>query len=208
LKALKTICKKGERKTKTKIVMIMATFLISMILATAPRAFAQNHDVAVTDVVASPNAVYRGWNVTINVTVVNYGDGPEDFNVTVFYNVTANGKQLVSSLASNESRTLTFLWNTTGVAYGNYTVKAIADNVTGETNATNNEFPNGIVQVKILGDVNGDGIVEMMDFNAMTNAFGAYIGHARYDVQSDLNQDGKVDIRDFYIAGQNYLKHA
>jgi len=72
----------------------------------------------------------------------------ETFNVTAFYDSTQIGKQLVSSLAAGENKSLTFSWNTIGVAIGPYTIKATADTVLGETYTADNTYIDGTVRVK------------------------------------------------------------
>jgi hypothetical protein len=53
----------------------------------------------------------------------------------------------VTNLLPNWNTTLTFNWNTTGMPRGNYTMKAVASTVLGETNTANNVFIDGEVQV-------------------------------------------------------------
>lgn len=48
----------------------------------------ENHDVAVTNVVPSDNAVSQGDSISIEVTVENQGDFPETFDVTAYYSGT------------------------------------------------------------------------------------------------------------------------
>jgi len=50
-------------------------------------------------------------------------------------------------LESGASTTLTFTWNTTGFAYGNYTLWAYAEPVEGETDTTDNLYVDGTVQI-------------------------------------------------------------
>jgi len=47
---------------------------------------------------------------------------------------------------------------------GNYTIKAQADSLLNEYNTTDNTFIDGIIKIKILGDINGDSVVDMFDF--------------------------------------------
>ena len=105
------------------------------------------HDIAVVSVVPSSNEVYEGQIVNVTIVVENNGNFTETFNVTAYANTTIIQTQTVSNLAPSNQTTLTFIWNTTGVSLGDYTIKAEASVVPGETYAANNVKVNGIVCV-------------------------------------------------------------
>jgi hypothetical protein len=178
------------------------------------------HDVAVTNVVANCTWVYQGWQASINVTVENNGDFPETVAVTLYYNITAGqtvGTQIVS-LPVGESNTTTFIWNTGGVQYcHNYTMTAVAS-VPLDVTPADNTLADGNIKVRILGDVNGDGKIDLKDIAAVAKAFGAvgpayvwvgrnYVYHGpspNWNPFLDLNQDGKIDIRDIVIVAKHF----
>jgi hypothetical protein len=99
--------------------------------------FTPPHDIAVTDVTASPITVLPGNIIKVNVTIQNQGNFTEVFNVTVYANSKVIGVQYVS-LGKGSSTTITFVWNTTGFEKGDYTVLASASVVPGEVNTANN----------------------------------------------------------------------
>lgn len=104
------------------------------------------HDIAITDVKASPTRVIPDDPVTITVTVENQGDFTETFPVTVFYDAnTAAPSKTVTDLATKASITLNFTWDTTGVPVGDYTIKAQASIVPGEGDIGDNTFVDGKV---------------------------------------------------------------
>jgi PKD repeat protein len=163
------------------------------------------HDVAVTDVAVSSNIVYQGWIVGINVTVANLGNATETFTVTLYYDSTVIATRLVQNLAPNETLTLNFDWNTTGVPYcHNYTIKAVASTVPGETNIDNNTFIDGQVKIKIMGDVNGDGSVNYLDAIACGAAFSSTSEDPNWNPQADLKQDGYINYLDVILCGANF----
>jgi hypothetical protein len=131
------------------------------------------HDVAVTDIKSSKTVIGQGYKGNITVTAENHGGFTETFNVTAYANTTIIASQAVT-LTSGNSTTITFTWNTTGFAYGNYSISAVADTVPGETDTADNTFIDGWVYVGIPGDVNADGIVEMMDFYVLSQHFGQH----------------------------------
>jgi uncharacterized protein (DUF2141 family) len=57
---------------------------------------------------------------------------------------------------------------------------------------------------EIIGDVNGDGKVDIKDLALVAQAFGSYTGHPRYNPAADVNQDGWVDIRDLAMVAKNF----
>lgn len=111
------------------------------------RAISEAYDIAVVSVVPSANEVYEGQIVNITVAVKNNGSVIQAFNVTAYANTSIIQTQTVSHLAPASQITLTFLWNTTGVSLGNYTIRAEASVVPGETYATDNVKVNGTVNV-------------------------------------------------------------
>lgn len=58
----------------------------------------------------------------------------------------------------------------------------------------------------ILGDVNGDGKVDMKDVGIVAKAFGATPSNPRWDPASDLDGDGKIDMKDIAIVAANFGK--
>ncbi|MGQ9459790.1 MAG: CARDB domain-containing protein [Candidatus Bathyarchaeaceae archaeon] len=105
------------------------------------------HDVAVVSVTPSPTEVTAGESVSISVVVKNEGTQAETFNVTAYYDNTAIDTKTVTNLAAGSTTTLTFTWDTTDVDEGNYTIKAVASTVAGETETDNNTKVDGTVTV-------------------------------------------------------------
>ena len=56
----------------------------------------------------------------------------------------------------------------------------------------------------ILGDINGDGVVDAADLAILANSWGLKIGQTGYDSRTDLNGDGKVDVVDVLIVSGNW----
>jgi hypothetical protein len=140
----------------------------------------------------------------VNVTVMNNGDVPESFIVTAKADGNTIGTMNVVNLLPTDSAVLSFLWNTTGYAIGNYTLSAVAGPVPGETNTADNTLVDGIVKVTIVGDINGDDKVDMRDIGRAAKAFGTNFGDPGYDPNADLNDDHKVDMRDIGLAASRF----
>jgi outer membrane protein assembly factor BamB len=166
------------------------------------------HDIAVVNVTNSKEGclpmpvVGQGYNVTVKVTVKNQGNFTEIFDVTVYANETIVQTQTIT-LPKGDSTTIIFKWNTTGFAKGNYTIKAIADTVSGETDTDDNTKVDGIVLVSIAGDVNGDHLVDISDLSIVVNATPSAPGWPNWNPNADINDDGVCDISDLVTCIDN-----
>jgi hypothetical protein len=105
------------------------------------------HDVGITSVTTSKTIVGQGYNVSINVMVFNYGDCMENVNITIYANSTSIGEINNINLTSRTSMSITFMWDTTDFAKGNYTISAYAEQILGEKDTTDNFYIDGVVQI-------------------------------------------------------------
>jgi outer membrane protein assembly factor BamB len=186
------------------------------------------HDVAVSGLSPFKTVVGQGCSMRINVTVANQGDFPETFNVTLY----ANGSHLITlqkiasqnvTLSSLSSTTIAFLWNSTGMPKGNYTLSAYAWPVPGETYVANNEYMSSVpVYVAIVGDIasirNGklvdipDGRVDMHDVSLIAGKFDTRQGQQGWDPNCDMTSskwgvpDGRVDMHDVSLIASQFGK--
>jgi hypothetical protein len=171
------------------------------------------HDVATTNLVPAKTIIGKGYTGNITVTAQNQGDFAENFNVTLYANTTQI-TVLTFALANGTSQARTFSWNTTGFAYGNYTLKAAADVVLGEIDVADNNYTSSIeVHVGVPGDVSGptqgvfDKIVNMRDISYMILLFNTKPSSPNWNPNVDVNDDGVVNMRDIQIAIINFNKH-
>lgn len=171
------------------------------------------HDVAVVNLTTSKAGckpiptVGSGFTTEIVVTVENNGAYLETFNVTLYANSTPIGTLTETNLAPLAQGTLTYAWNTSGFALGNYTISAYAWPVPNETNTANNNLTDGTVEVTIPGDVNGDGIVNILDAITLANSFFATPASSNWNPNADINGDGVVNILDAIILANHFLQH-
>lgn len=61
-------------------------------------------------------------------------------------------------------------------------------------------------EVVIPGDINHDGIINMLDVQALIKAYGSFPGHTHWNHNADLNKDCKVDLMDVFRMMENYGK--
>lgn len=97
-------------------------------------------DVAATNQVPSSTIVSQGDTVTAYVTVKNFGNVSETFDVKAYYDGTPIGVMRVYNLAAGSQTTIPLGWDTTGILPGTYSIGAEADSTyeIAETNETNN----------------------------------------------------------------------
>jgi hypothetical protein len=164
------------------------------------------HDLAVTDVEPFKTVIGQG-DLSINVTVENQGNFAETFNLTVYCSSTPIATMMDISLTSHTNITITFIWNITDFAKGNYTLWAYAQPVQNEKETTNNTFTDGWVVVTIPGDINGDFKVDIKDLVLVIKHYASYPSHPMWNPNADINGDLKVDIKDLVLVIKHYGEH-
>jgi len=167
------------------------------------------HDVAIVKVEPSTTQTYLGHNISITVVAANYGNTDENFTVTVYRNETEVCVFQVVNLSAGQNMTLSFEYNTSDATAGQkYVLKAEASIVPYEASTSNNLLVDGVVHVKIAGDVNADNSVDIKDLIDWDLAYGSYEGLPNWNPQADINGDGVVDEADGVLIVQNYRKTA
>jgi parallel beta-helix repeat protein len=164
------------------------------------------HDVAILSVEPSTDMVYRGQIVNVTVVVRNEGTTNETFIVTTKYSKRTIETKTVTNLARYTTATLVFTWNTTNTpARLTYEIRAEAIPFTLETDKIDNTLVDGEVYIKLMGDVNDDGIVDILDVGLVSAHWypGPPVGPLGYDPEADLNSDGAVDIFDIGIISNH-----
>lgn len=175
--------------------------------------FTQIRDVAVMDVTASRTWVFPGQFVNITVTAKNLGDVTESFGLKVYYDTNLLATRSIINLPPGTETIEVFEWNTTDLTpCNNYSISAEATPVPYEFNTTNNLFVDGYVKIRFVGDINGDGKVDMRDVATAAAAFGSHPGTPRWNPDADITgmvylvPDGTVDMRDVALIAKNFGK--
>ncbi len=144
--------------------------------------------------------MYQGETVNIDVITENQGGKVETFQVTCYYDMGVVGLQTVT-LTPGQQKTLTFQWNTAGVSHAQHLILATAlPYVPDETDPHDNIFYDGEIFVKISGDVNHDGFVNIYDLIVVRDDLGATPENPPSNPDADLNKDGYVNIFDLVIV--------
>jgi hypothetical protein len=126
-----------------------------------------------------------------------------------------NGSAVVGGVASI-NRTYFGITNSSGWALitirldvcgvYNFTAYAERDSTGLVTKCTKTLFHS--LTVRIVGDLNGDGKVDILDIATVAKAFGSFPGDSRWNPIADVNRDGKVDILDIAMVATNFGKTA
>jgi hypothetical protein len=176
------------------------------------------HDVAVVGVTyyASHNTTtFRGEVVYIEVGVQNDGEAQEVVEVDCYANSTLI-KSRITTLLSGQYYSMVFDWNTTGVRPGFYVMSAEVLPVLGELDLADNSFSNGLLEIRIKGDIVGeyngviqpipDRRVDIDDFGLTIGHFGCHLpwAHPVWDSVTDVTEDGYIDIDDIMTVGMHY----
>jgi len=76
------------------------------------------------------------------------------------------------------------------------------DSILLDSNVTEmpHDTADGTVQATINGDVNSDGIVNVLDLTIVSLSYGLFKGEPGYNPEADINEDGIVDMRDLVIV--------
>jgi len=135
------------------------------------------------------------------------GNMNESFDVNATYDSSVIGTQHVTDLPAGVETTLTFTWNTSLVTpCHNYMINGECTVLPFEQNTTNNVYTDGNVKVRFMGDIDGDGSVDMIDMRKIAKAFASYPGDPVWNPDADLDQSGFIDMRDIRLAAKNFGK--
>jgi hypothetical protein len=169
-----------------------------------------DNDITIRKVRSTKTIVGHGYSVPIDITVHNTGNQNTTFILTLYVNNTTAQNENVTLLRGTQA-TITFTWNTTSFAKGNYTIWAYAWPVPGETDTADNTFVDGWVFVAMVGDITGpdgwpDGKVDIRDVAKVSRIYGTLPGMPGWDPNCDINNDQKVDIKDVAAVSKQYGK--
>jgi hypothetical protein len=159
----------------------------------------QGCQIYANDTYANATAYY----IPVKVTIKNIGqDLAGQFNVSLEIYWTTGSQQeslvelTVLDLDAGENATLTFYWRPTHTRYYNLTATVDCDNEVKESDEGNNSLSQSNVPATVIGDIKGDGLVNIFDAVIMSLAWNSNPGSGHWNIHADINHDGNVDILD------------
>jgi hypothetical protein len=169
------------------------------------------HDVALLEIVRSKTVICEGYVLGMNLTVTNEGQYSENVQVILYAGTSLIQTGNVTP-GSNMSVVFFGCWNTTGYAYGNYTISAELEPLDGETDVADNTLTDGWVIVAMVGDITGpdgwpDGDCDIRDVSAVARLFGVSSPSPEYNPNFDINGDGDIDIKDVSTVARHLGEH-
>lgn len=157
-------------------------------------------NIKVTNVVPYTRVFPYNAHLLINVTVTNEGDYAETFNLTLYAN-DSGGTATVIMTADSAANITCEVW---GFIPGTYILRAYVQPAKGETNENDNTFEDGTIRAIVIGDVDGDGKVDILDVVLITRIYGCREGDPSFDPRSDLDADGAITILDVVTCTGHY----
>ena len=218
-----------EHLSKTIITSFVATLLtLTLLIAMIPFAFAPDvHNLAIVSVEPALTLVAPGGSVNVNVTIENQGTVPmnQTTQLQLFYRVYENGTEgtgdddpwgswfaqigYVAILNAGENASYTSTWNVPSWLTGDYQIRAsfpyswIDDDPSDDTLLSDK-----VAVASITGDINNDGIVNILDILAAAVAFGSTPGDPNWNPDADLDGNGLINILDLVKISVNYGRTA
>jgi hypothetical protein len=170
------------------------------------KAFPDFPSLAIIGIGTQKTVVGQNYSTNITTTIANYGPYTQTTNITIYANTTPIQTK-TTTLNVGATATLTFIWDTTGFAYGNYTISSIAWPIMGETETIGDSLVDGVVCVGVPGDVDGNHIVNMLDLYNIALVFGTTIGQPNHKPNCDIDDNGIINMLDLYIAALRFGQH-
>jgi hypothetical protein len=150
--------------------------------------------------------VGQGFPQIIPITVYNYYPNLTAFTISVYDHwLEPIGTQTVT-LNPIESSDITIPWAETAIWERGYQTHSIMIHVYANDKWVETMSYILTFKITIVGDINGDNKVDILDIATSALAFGSYRHHPRYNPNADLNGDEKINILDIATMAMNFGK--
>lgn len=176
------------------------------------------HDVTVSNVKVSSAICKPGDLVQINHSIRNNGNILENLTITYAHNrsdIWISPEYMEPTVFYNETITIeqggnfnsTFVWNTSNIQPGRYSIIVQASLVDDEVEAANNIFIGGSLILKMLTDLDMNGLINIVDIAIVAEAYGTSLGDENWNQNADLDYNGAINIVDVATVAQDFGKN-
>jgi hypothetical protein len=160
----------------------------------------------IKDICKSKDVVAQGYTQIFCEIIHSYYSSPTDFTIACYNGLQSIGNQTVT-LNPLESGDAIIAWTETATwPKGTYNFNITINNYVNNTLLYSVTFPITF-KISILGDVNGDGRVDISDVARTSAAFGSFLCGPRWNPSADVNGDGRIDIYDLARVSANFGKY-
>jgi hypothetical protein len=144
----------------------------------------------------------QGWSCSGQIELQGVDPSAAPQLITLTFNPTAGGSSFV--LAAPVSPDGNFILQ--NVPQGSYTVQVVGEKyLQRDISVTVGSEPaTGLTVTLLAGDLNGDNVVDLQDFNILAASYGSAVGGESWNPVADLNGDGVIDLNDFDLLTSNY----
>lgn len=154
--------------------------------------------LAATTTSVLPSATHANFTQPITFTGSVTGNGGQAATGTVTF--VADGQVAQVGMLGSTHQTSVVL---NSLVVGTHSVTAFYNG--DSNNAPSSSQPLSISVAAVVGDVNGDGVVNCLDLNLVKAAFNTRTGQPGYNAAADINHDGIVNVLDLAMVSKQIL---
>lgn len=161
------------------------------------------------DTYANGTAYYYPVEVTVHNTG-NLAAGQFNVSLEVYWMngslIEGSAEISVAGLAAAASAVVNFtsIFHPMHTGYYRLTATVDSHNDVVESNETNNVLIRSNIPVTVMGDVNGNGEVNVLDAVIMALAWGATPSDPQWNIRADINHDGEINVLDGVRIGLHW----
>jgi hypothetical protein len=204
----------GRRRLHSKVPYLLMVLVLMLAVSTFEFLYLRNSVPNVSAVVATGSiGIYWDAGCTKTVSSIDWGVlSPGQTKEVVVYARNEGNQPVLLTIApmnyspANASEFLNFTWTCVDAGVVPGKAVQVTQSLYVSPNAVGiSAFGFDIVfgvEGYILGDINGDGVVNVLDVIMQAAAFGSTPKDSNWNPRADLNDDGIVNILDAIILGQ------
>jgi outer membrane protein assembly factor BamB len=175
------------------------------------------HDVAILNVTTASKMYKPGELVQIDYSAENFGNTAETVTIIFAYNKSSIWISPTYSeptvfhietvtIKGGETINNTYVWNTSSIQCGEYSIVVQAMLVPDEVEASNNVFLDSSLLLRTSTDLDANGVVNIIDVTIVARAFGSRPGDEKWNQNADLDNNGIINIIDVAAVAKDFGK--